>query len=163
MSKRLIALLAAVVAIAAVVAGCGSGDESTDAETASVDVTITKDQLIAQGDAICKQGDEEIEAGFERYAKENGIPKNEEPSDAQGVEIVETVIVPNIKTQGELLRGLGAPEGDEEEIDAMLDSLEEAVEEAEENPESLFEENSDPFGDPNDRAETYGFEVCGQG
>ena len=161
LSKRLIALLAGVMALAAVAAGCGS-DDSTETDTASADVTITKAQLIAQGDAICKQGDGEIEDGFERYGEKNNIPKNQEPSEAQGIEIVETVIVPSIKTQGELIRGLGAPEGDEEEIDALLDSLDEAIEEAEENPETLFDEESDPFGDPNQKAEDYGFKVCGQ-
>lgn len=161
MSKRLTLLLAGVMALGAIVAGCGSSDDdSTD--TVNVDVTITKDQLIAQGDTICRQGDKEIEEGFERYAEENNLPKNKEPSDEQGVELVETVIVPNIKTQAELIRGLGTPEGDEDEVEAMLDSLDEAVEKAEENPESLFDEKSDPFGDPNQRAEDYGFKVCGQ-
>lgn len=160
MSKRLIVLLAGAMALALVAAGCGSSDDSTD--TVDVDVTITKDQLIAQGDTICKQGDKEIEEGFERYAEENGVPKNQEPSDEQGVEIVEMVIVPSIETQAELIRGLGIPEGDEEEVEAMLDSLDEAVEAAEEDPESLFDEDSDPFGDPNQRAEDYGFKVCGR-
>jgi hypothetical protein len=160
-SKRLFAVLVGAVAIAAIVAGCGSSDDdSTDSGDATV--TLTKEQLITQGDAICKQGDEEIEEGFEKYAEENGIAKNEEPSDAQGVEIVETVILPNITTQSELIRGLGAPEGDEEEIEAMLDSLDEAIEDGEENPETLFEDGTDPFGDPNGRAEDYGFKVCGQ-
>jgi hypothetical protein len=160
LSKRLIAVLAAFVALAAIAAGCGSSDDSTD--TVAVDVTVTKAELIKQGDAICKQGDTEIEEGFERYAEENDIPKNKEPSKAQGVEIVETVIVPSIKTQAEMIRGLGLPEGDEDEIGAMLDSLDEGVEEGEKNPETLFEENSDPFGDANQKAEDYGFKVCGQ-
>lgn len=160
MSKRLTVLFAGVLALALVAAGCGSSDDSTG--TTDVTVTITKDQLIAQGDTICKQGDKEIEAGFERYAEENELPDNGEPSEEQGVELVESVIVPSIKTQAELLRGLGAPEGDEEEIEAMLDSLDEAVEEAEANPETLFEEDSDPFGDPNQAAEDYGFKACGR-
>ncbi len=162
MSKRLTVLLAGVLALAIAAAGCGSSDDGTDTDTASADVTITKEQLIAQGDVICKQGDEEIEDGFESYAEENDIPKNKEPNDEQGVEIVETVIVPNIKTQSELIRGLGIPEGDDEEIEAMLDSLDEAVDEAEENPESLFDDKTDPFGDANGKAEEYGFKVCGQ-
>jgi hypothetical protein len=160
LSKRLTLLLAGVMALGVIAAGCGSSDDGTD--TTDVTVTITKDQLIAQGDRICKQGDQEIEEGFESYAEENDIPKNQEPSDEQGVELVETVIVPSIKTQAELIRGIGIPEGDEDEVEAMLDSLDEAVAEAEENPESLFDEKSDPFGDPNQRAEDYGFKVCGQ-
>ncbi|HEV7769779.1 MAG TPA: hypothetical protein VGO66_03855 [Solirubrobacterales bacterium] len=161
MSKRLIVLFAGVLALA-IVAGCGSSDDSTDTDTTSVDVTITKEQLIAQGDAICKQGNEEIEEGFESYAEENGIPKNQEPSDEQGVEIVETVLVPNLKTQAELIRGLGAPEGDEEQVEELLDSLDEAVETAEDDPEALFNEDTDPFGDVNQQAQDYGFSECGE-
>ncbi len=160
MSKRLTLLLAGVMALGVIAAGCGSSDDSTG--TTNVTVTITKDQLIAQGDKICKQGDKEIEEGFERYAEENNLPDNGEPNKKQGIDLVETVIVPSVKTQAELIRGLGIPEGDEDEVEAMLDGLDEAVEEAEENPESLFDEKSDPFGDPNQRAEDYGFKVCGQ-
>lgn len=162
MSKRLIVLLAGVLALAIAAAGCGSSDDSTDTDTASADVTITKAQLIAQGDAICKQGNEEIEDGFERYAEENDIPKNQEPSNKQGVEIVETVLVPNLTTQAELIRGLGAPEGDEEEVEELVDSLDEAIESAEEDPEALFNEDTDPFGDVNQQAQDYGFSECGE-
>jgi hypothetical protein len=162
LSKRLIVLLAGVLALAIAVAGCGSSDDSTDTDTASVDVTITKEQLIAQGDAVCKQGNEEIEDGFDRFAEENNIPDGKEPSDAQGVEIVEQIIVPNLKTQSELIRGIGAPEGDEEEIGEMLDSLDAAIEEAEEDPEALFSEDTDPFGDANEKAQEYGFTECGE-
>ncbi len=162
MSKRLIVLLAGVLALAIAAAGCGSSDDSTDTDTASVDVTITKKQLIAQGDAICKQGNEEIEEGFDRYAEENDIPKDQEPSDEQGVEIVETVLVPNLTTQAELIRGLGAPEGDEEQVEELVDSLDEAIETAEDDPEALFNEDTDPFGDVNGQAQEYGFSECGE-
>lgn len=162
MSKRLIVLLAGVLALAIAAAGCGSTDDSTDTDTASAEVTITKEQLIAQGDAICKQGNEEIEEGFESYAEENDIPKNQEPNDEQGVEIVEMVLVPNLKTQAELIRGLGAPEGDEEQVEELLDSLDEAIETAEDDPEALFNEDTDPFGDVNQQAQDYGFSECGE-
>lgn len=161
MSKRLIAVLAAVVAIGAIAAGCGSSDDDTT-DTGSATVTVTKAQLIAQGDAICKQGNEEIEEGFERFQEENDIPKNQEPNDAQGVEIVETVIVPNLTTQSELIRGIGIPEGDEEQVGELLDSLDEAIETAEKDPEALFNEDTDPFGDVNQQAQDYGFSECGE-
>lgn len=156
MSKLLTAAAAAAV-LAALVAGCGGGDETTD-ET----VTLTKVEFIKQGDAICQAGNKEIEEGFEEFAKENNLPENKEPSKEQGVELVETVLLPNIQQQGEELRELGAPEGDEEQVEEILDSLDEAVAEGEDDPESLFSGDTDPFGKPNQMASDYGFKVCGE-
>lgn len=156
MSKLLTAAVAAAV-LAALVAGCGGGDETTD-ET----VTLTKVEFIKQGDAICQTGNKEIEEGFEEFAKENNLPENKEPSKEQGVELVETVLLPSIQQQGEEIRELGAPEGDEEQVDELLTSLEDAVAEGEDDPESLFSGDTDPFGKPNQMASDYGFKVCGE-
>lgn len=156
MSKLLTAAVAAAV-LAALVAGCGGGGDTTD-ET----VTLTKAEFIKQGDAICKAGNEEIEAGFEKFAEENNLPEGKEPNQEQGVEIVETVILPSISQQGEEIRALGAPEGDEEKVDEILTSLEDAVAEGEEEPELLFEGTTDPFGKVNQITEDYGFKVCGE-
>jgi hypothetical protein len=157
LSKRLIAMLAGVVAIAVVAAGCGSSSDSTES-TAS----LTKAEFIKQGDAICKKGNKEIEEGFESFAKENNLPQNKEPNKAQGKELVETVIVPDIKAQAEGIRALGAPSGDEAQVSAMLDSLDEGIEAAEEDPEALFAAKSDPFASANKQAKEYGLKVCGQ-
>lgn len=156
MSKLLTAAVAAAV-LAALVAGCGGGDETTDES-----VTLTKVEFIKQGDAICKAGNKEIEEGFEEFAEENDLPENKEPSKEQGVELVETVILPSVQQQGEELRELGAPEGDEDQVDEMLTALEDAVAEGEDEPELLFEGDTDPFGDANQQAKAYGFKVCGE-
>lgn len=155
MSKGLIATLAGVLAIAMIVAGCGSSSDDTTA-------SLTKAEFIAQADAICKKGNGEIESEFESFAKENDIKENEEPSKAQGAELVETVLVPNVENQSEEIRDLGAPSADEEEITAMLDALDEGVEEAEAEPETVFTSKTDPFGPANKIAKEYGLEVCGQ-
>jgi len=155
--SKLLTAAAAAAVLAALVAGCGGGDETTDAS-----VTLTKVEFVKQGDAICQAGNKEIEEGFEEFAKENDLPENKEPSKEQGVELVETVLLPSIEQQGEELRELGAPEGDEEQIDEMLTALEDAVAEGEDEPEILFEGKTDPFGKPNQLAEDYGFKVCGQ-
>jgi hypothetical protein len=161
LSKRLILLFGGVLALALVAAGCGSSDDSST-DTVDVSVTVTKPELIKQGDAICKKGNEEIQAGFEQFGKENEISKGKEPNKAQSVEIVEQVIVPNLRTQSELIRSIGAPEGDAEQIEEMLDSLDAAVEEAEDDPEALFDAEDDPFADANEKAQAYGFSECGQ-
>jgi ABC-type Fe3+-hydroxamate transport system substrate-binding protein len=160
LSKRLIAMLAGAVAIAVIAAGCGSSssDDSSSSSTAS----LTKQQFIAQADAICKKGNTEINEGFESFAKENNVPQNQEPSKEQGKEIVETVLVPSLQEQSEGIRALGAPSGDEDEVSAMLDSLDESIEKAEDDPEALFDSKSDPFAKTNELASDYGLKVCGE-
>jgi hypothetical protein len=157
LNRAFLSAIAVLVALAALVAGCGGGDDTTD-ET----VTLTKAEFIKQGDAICKQGNEEIEEGFEDFAEENDVPKNKEPSNEQGVEIVETVILPNVQQQAEEIRELGAPEGDEEQVDELVTSLEDAVAEGEDDPEILFNDDTDPFAEVNRQATAYGFKVCGE-
>ena len=72
------------------------------------------------------------------------------------------MILPSIQQQGEEIRDLGAPEGDEDQVDEILTSLEDAVAEGEEEPELLFEGKTDPFGDVNQMTQDYGFKVCGE-
>jgi hypothetical protein len=157
MNKGLIATFIGVAAIAAIVAGCGSSDDSSTS-------SLTKAQFIAQADAICKTSNAEIESEFEAFAKQNNIDENEEPSKAQKAEVSETILVPNVTNQAEEIRDLAAPSGDEDEVSAMLDSLDEGVEEIEANPQAPFESKQpNPFGPANKIAGEYGLEVCGQG
>lgn len=157
MNKGLIATLLGVAAIVVIVAGCGSSSSDTTA------ASLTKSEFIAKANAICKKGNAEVESEFQAYAKKNGLKENAEPSTAQGVELAETILTPNIKGQSEELRALGAPSGDEEEITAMLDSLDQGVEEAEADPEALFAGKSEPFKDASQKAQKYGLTACGQG
>lgn len=159
MSKRLIATAVGVLAIALIVAGCG-GSSSDDSTTSTA--SITKAELIKQGDAICQSGNKEIEAGFEEFAKENGLEENQEPSEAQAAEISETVLLPSIQKQIDAIRALGAPSGEEEEVSKILDTVEEEIEAAEEEPEALITTNTTPFKQGNELAQEYGFKVCGE-
>jgi hypothetical protein len=156
-TKGLIVMFVGVMATAAIAAGCGSSSEDSTA-------SLTKAQFIAQADAICKASNAEIESEFEAFAKKNNIGENEEPSKAQEAELSETILVPNVTNQGEEIRDLAAPSGDEDEVSAMLDSLDEGVEEVEANPQAPFESKQpNPFGPANKLATEYGLEVCGQG
>ncbi len=152
MSKRLIVLLAGVVAIMAAAAGCGGGDSTTTA-------SITKSQLIKQGDAICEAGNEEINEGFESFP---GLKENKEPTEVQQTEITKTILLPSVQKQIDEIRALGAPSGEEEEVTEILDTVEGAVEEGEEDPTSFFEEEGGGvFEEGNKMAQEYGFKVCG--
>ncbi|HEX6688345.1 MAG TPA: hypothetical protein VF085_06735 [Solirubrobacterales bacterium] len=145
---------ATVLAGALVAAGCGSDDGNSTA-------SLSKAQFVKQGNAICTAGSKELEEGFEEFAKEKNLGKNEEPSEAELEEVAETVLVPGVGKQIEGLRALGTPEGDEGEVDRLLTGAEEALEEIEEDP-SKASENGGTFTEVNKEAREYGLTVCGE-
>jgi len=154
LNKALLAAVAVLVALAALVAGCGGGGDTTD-ET----VTLTKAEFIKQGDAICKEANEENEAEAEEFAEENGFTL-EKASKEQLEEAVGEVLVPSLNRQTEELDALGAPEGDEDEVEAIIVSVEDAADEIEDDPGLVFEEKT--LEKPNKLAKAYGFKVCGE-
>jgi hypothetical protein len=142
---------------ALLVAGCGSDSSTTDT-TAS----ITKAEFVKQGNAICKEGNEEIEGEFEKFAKENTLSEKKAPTEAQLEEAAEQFLIPAITRQVEGLRALGAPSGEEEKVNTLLDNAETALEEVEEDPSLLSGEKSEPFEDVNKEARAVGLTTCGE-
>ncbi|HEY5942592.1 MAG TPA: hypothetical protein VIT89_07025 [Solirubrobacterales bacterium] len=155
MNKALLAAVAALVALSVLIAGCGGGDETTD-ET----VTLTKAEFIEQGDAICQKGNDRSEKEAEEFAEENDFDL-EKASNEQLEEAVSEVLVSNLNQQAEELDALGAPEGDEEQVEEIIVSLEDAAGEIEDDPGVVFEGEGEVLGKPSQLATDYGFEVCG--
>jgi hypothetical protein len=149
LSKRLIAVLAGVVAIAVIAAGCGSSDDS-----------LTKAEYIKQGDELCKKGGAEIEADVKSYANENGISLKKEPTKEQLGELSENAVIPGIRNQLEGLRDLGTPSEDEATANELLDALEKGIEEGEEDP-IAFVTKGDSLAEANNLAKEFGFKECG--
>ena len=149
---RLIALVAGALAIFLVVAGCGGGD--SDSSTAS----ITKAEFIKQADAACKKSEEEIQNDFAVYIKKHEDLKN--PTEADYAELVETILVPNVDQEVEDIRALGAPSGDEDQVEAMLEAREESVKTAEDDPQLVLNESDKVFAKASKLAKEYGLEGC---
>jgi hypothetical protein len=159
LSKRFIVVLAAVVAFAAIGAGCGSSDDST---TDTDVVVLTKTEFIKQGDAICKKGSESLSQEAEDFADENNID-TEKPTKEQQEEVIETVVAPALLGQAEELNELGAPEGEEDKAAAVFEALEAGAEEMEGDPASLLEsKGAGPLDKANELASEFGFKECGQ-
>jgi hypothetical protein len=156
-TKPLAGLLAAVVAIAMIAAGCGSSDDNTDSTG-----SLTKAEFVKQGNAICAKGNKEIEEGFEEFAKENNLPKNKRPSQAQLAEAVEEVVLPAVNEQVESIRALGLPKEGGKEADEVLAAAEQGIEKGEEDPARLASEKNDPFAEANKKAREFGLTKCGE-
>jgi hypothetical protein len=143
-----IATTGAVLAIAA--AGCGGGDDDTTAAA-----TLTKDEFIAQADEICAAGDQEIAAAADDLGAS--------PSPEEATQLVTDVALPSVREQRDSIAALGAPEGDEDDVEAILDALDEAIAAVEANPEAVFSNGDDPFADVDRLAQDYGLTDCGNG
>jgi len=146
--KKLPLLLAIVVVIPAsiVLSACGGSDDSSDAPT--------KAEFIAQADAICAKGDDEITA---KVKEQFG---DKDPNKDEANAFVTDEVVPNIEQQATDLRKLTPPEGDEEEFNALLDSLDEGLSKINDDPAAAFGQ-SNPLADANEKAQAYGFTSCG--
>jgi hypothetical protein len=145
-------MLAALVALAAVAAGCGGGGDEDEA--------LTKAQFINQADKICKKISEKNEAEFQAFVQkvqsEGGIEKS-------GGEIGQEVVLPNFEMKVEQLTEMEPPSQGEKQITAWYEALEDALEEAREDPNTLigFAANADaPLIKANRIAREYGFEEC---
>jgi hypothetical protein len=155
--SKFIAVLAALAAITMIAAGCGGGgDSSSDSSS------LTKAEFLKQGNAICAKGNKEINEGFEEFAKENGFSEKKQPSEAQLTEVIETVVLPKVRGQVEGIKALGAPSGEEAQVEAITDAAEEALEKGEEEPAALASEKADPFTKANEKASAYGLVKCAE-
>ena len=156
MIKKFAVVFVGLIAVTALVAGCGSSDDESSTSS------LTKAEFVKQGNAICRNGNTKIESEFEEFAEKHHLKKNEKPSEPVLEEATETILVPAISSQVEEIRALGTPEGDEGEVDKILSGAEEAVEEAEEDPVAFAEEESPKLTKVNEEARAYGLTVCGE-
>lgn len=156
MSKGILASALVALLAAAVIAGCGGGDDSSSGTGETT--ALTKAEFIEQADAICAEANEQSETEAEEFAEENGFVL-EKASQEQLEEAISDVLVPSLAQQADEVAALGAPEGDEDRIDAIVTSLEDAVAQIEDDPISVFE--GEPLKESRELAADYGFKVCG--
>jgi uncharacterized lipoprotein len=155
------ALLVGVLAVA-LVAGCGSSDDTTGASSESSDggSSLSKAEFIKQGDEICTKGDQTIETEANEFAEENNIDI-EKPTKAQQEEVIADVVAPAIKEQGEEIGDLGAPSGDEEQVEAIVEAVGNGADELEKDAGTLLE-GKNPLEEGSKLAKAYGFKSCGE-
>jgi hypothetical protein len=115
------------IAIAAigVLVGCGGAGDNGSSDTTITTSSHTKAEFIKLADGICKRERERVIAEFAAYVQQHegkGKAKPEVINDAFA-----TVVLPEIKHQIEEIRSLGAPKGDEQQVEELLSSLQEAV------------------------------------
>jgi hypothetical protein len=169
MRTKLGVLMLAVVAVALVAAGCGGDDDddggTTTATTGATGATgaaggepLTKEAFITAADGVCRQGDQQINKEARKV-----FGGGQEPSQQDQEQFVTDTVLPNIQSQIDGIRALTPPEGDEDEVNAILDAAQQGIDEGEQDPSSFTQGGGNPFSEANKLAKDYGLTACGGG
>jgi hypothetical protein len=162
MSTRLTGKIA-VAAMLAVgllgAAGCGGGgSKSSSASSSSTASTpaLSKAEFLKRGNAICKRGNDQINAQGKQLFK-----PHTRPTAAQRKQFGESAI-PVIQGEINGVRALPAPTGDRATIAKIADTAQKDLDKVKADPSSLAG-TGDPFKDANKLANNYGLTACGSG
>lgn len=156
--KSTAALPSLLLAVGLAAGGCGGGadttgsDPSSSSSPSSAAPAISKVEFTDQANVICAKGSAEIEAA----AKALG----DSPTQAEIEAFAAGTLLDNVQAQHDAIAALGAPEGDEDEVNAILDSLQTGIEALKADPSIITSADSDPFAEANDLASRYGLSDC---
>jgi hypothetical protein len=156
--RRLGTVLIALLAGAALIAGCGGGGGGDDNDPGATSTgPLTKGAYIARGDQICAQGTLTIgQAGQERFG-------SSQPTRDQAVQFGQSVVVPSLEDTLTKLRALEPPAGDEATTKAIYDALQQGLDKLKQDPGLFVQSGSGgAFDRANRLAQSYGFKQCGQ-
>lgn len=124
MKTREIKLMFCAAAIALLVVGCGGGGSSDST------ATVTKAQFVKEANAICEQANK-VQLAAAAIGEKQGKTR---------AELISQALIP-IQTQAEEVGKLDPPQGDQQQIDAIVKGLEDGVKVVEADPtafESAF-------------------------
>jgi hypothetical protein len=146
--------VAGVLAVALVGVGCGGGSSELVAN-----VELSKPTYMKKAEAVCKKNYEKVREGYESFVKSHGGPENAFKDPADSAKYAEDVVVGEKKKTVEELKALGAPKGEEDQVEAIVEAYEEGIEVGEENPVQVMSSNG-VFAYATYVAEEYGLESC---
>lgn len=134
--------------------GCG-GNDGADAKpsetTTSAAPAISTADFTEQANAVCSSGNAELQAAADAL----GDTASQDEIEAFASE----TLVPNIQGQHDDLEALGAPEGSEADVTAMLDSLQGGIDAVQADP-SVITGDTNPFAEANGLAGGLGLTEC---
>lgn len=157
---RSIGSLLGALVVVLTVAGCGGsdGDETT---------RVSKAEFVKEGGAICVATRKGIRSDFEAFTRSSEgreLERAEKANELTPVEaaakVGEEIIVPAMRQELEEFRALGIPDGDDDQVNALLEAFEEGAEKAEEHPERAATDGTEAFGGSGDVADDFGLVGC---
>ncbi|CAI9408279.1 hypothetical protein [Nocardioides sp. T2.26MG-1] len=151
--KRSLLSLPALALAASLLAGCGGSDGSDGKDSApEPDASaIASADFVSEANQICADGNAEVDSA----SAELGDAPTEEDVSA----FARDVLVPNIQGQHDAIAELGAPEGDQDAVDALLTALQDGIDALTADP-TVVSVSPGPFADANAAATELGLTEC---
>jgi maltose-binding protein MalE len=137
----------AVLAVGVIAAGCGSSNDNGDSTTTAA---ISKTAFVTQGNQICKQGTDEINQAGKQLGKN--------VSRAQINDFAANTIVPNVQKQVDGVKALGAPAGEEAQVNKLISVTEADLDQLKSDPAKIHDDHL--FDDSNQAAKAVGLTEC---
>jgi hypothetical protein len=151
------ALMIAALALATV--GCGDDDDDSSATTTTA---LSKSDFIREANRICKQQDRKIERASQQFFAD--APPNQEPPPKEVAQFGEKTVFPAIQAEIDRIEALGAPEGDTEEVQKMLEAAKSGLAKLEARPSQLEKGGiASSFEEFQKLASAYGLDECAAG
>lgn len=129
------------------------GDTSVEASS------LSKAQYVKQADEICTRRSEffleSINAYMKKHASDSSQSEAELTADA-----VRAVMLPKMQVENDEVRSLGAPAGEESQVEAYLSAMQETIDSLEKRQRVTLGQVSIAFEGPEKMAAEYGFESC---
>jgi hypothetical protein len=133
---------AAVLVVGVLAPGCGGDD----------DEVLTKAEFIQKVNAICEEGDQELQEASSEAFQTAGGPTSEEIA-----QYANETAIPSIEDQIDEIRALEGPAADQEQINSFLDSAQADLDQVRQDPNFLF---SGAFENSSRLAAGYGIREC---
>jgi hypothetical protein len=148
---RIWAVIFMAIALAGVLASCGSGGGDSGSSQA-----LTKKAFVKQANSICTRGikekDQILDSGFKKLAQKGTEPPKKD------VEAIVLKIIPPLEATTEKLGELQPPSQDEETVSALMQEWEDEIDKAAEDPGTAI--NATFMETPNLKAREYGLSSC---
>ena len=140
---------------ALLVSGCGD-DEDEGGFSPVVSDPTSKVEFLRQADEICHSTESRIEAAADDLLAGKG-----DPDPAEVEEVALGIVVPALEAEIAAIGALEAPEGDEDEVQGILDATQAGIEEIEADPQALLDGAPKSLVKAEQLARRYGSTQCG--
>jgi hypothetical protein len=160
---RALALLLTLIAMGVLAVGCGDDSSSGSSDDGTVETSsLSKTEFVKQANAICAESNEDLFTRLGAYLNKNA--SSSKTPEEVAADAMRQAVLPGVEQQIEEIRELGAPSGDEEQIEAFLVAQEGSVESLKQQRSvSLNTDVSSAFKRAGQLAQRYGIQECNYG